>query len=336
MTSVPETVDLRREALVAWVGEWLGSLDFGMAPASADASFRRYFRITLEAQSWVAMDAPPQREDSRPFVAVAEWLRSAGVHAPVIHKTDLEQGFLLLEDLGTGTYLDVLTDANADALFSDAFDALIDWQSVSQPGVFPDYDAAILRRELDLFVDWYLERHLGVQLSEQEQSEVNGLFERIIEAVLAQPRVFVHRDFMPRNLIPADPNPGVVDFQDALYGPITYDVISLFKDAFISWPETRIRHWLSEYGRRARAAGLPVPADEETLYRDCDWMGLQRHLKVIGIFARICHRDGKPQYLSDVPRFINYVLTVVDRYPELAPLRTLFERHVLPEASCAP
>lgn len=334
MAVSPDAADERREALAAWLGEQLGTPDFGMAPASADASFRRYFRITRGDRTWVAMDAPPAREDSRPFVTVAALLREAGVHAPAVHATDLERGFLLLEDLGTRTYLEVLDAANADALFSDALDALIAWQSASRPGVLPDYDAAAFRRELDLFADWYLGQHLGVTLEADERRDLDTVFERIIEAALAQPRVFVHRDFMPRNLVPSEPNPGVVDFQDALYGPITYDSISLFKDAFVSWPEDRVADWLAEYGRRARSAGLPVPDDDAALRADCDWMGLQRHLKVIGIFARICHRDGKPHYLDDVPRFIEYVRPVLDRYAELAPLAALFRRYVIPEAAC--
>lgn len=334
MVLTPEASACRREQLVAWVGACLETADFGMAPASTDASFRRYFRITQGGRTWVAMDAPPAQEDSAPFVAVADLLRAAGVHAPVIHAADLARGFLLLEDLGTGTYLDVLDDGNADGLFSDALDALIAWQSASKPNVLPEYDADVLRRELELFPDWYLSRHLGVTLDADERRALDSVFERLIEAALGQPRVFVHRDFMPRNLVPASPNPGVVDFQDALYGPITYDLICLFKDAFISWPEARVHAWIADYGRRARAAGLPVPADDARLHTDCDWMGLQRHLKVLGIFARICHRDGKPHYLADAPRFIDYILPVLDRYPELAPLRTLFDRHVL-EAPCA-
>lgn len=335
MAAMTGIADERSNRLKAWIGAWLGSLDFGMAPASSDASFRRYFRITHERKTWVAMDAPPTQEDSRPFVAVAELLRAAGVHAPVIHAVDLSQGFMLLEDLGGDTYLQVLTSDNADALFSDALDTLIAWQVASRPGVLPAYDAAVLHRELELFPEWYLARHLGVALTANERSQLESAFQTIIRTVLAQPRVYVHRDFMPRNLIPASPNPGVVDFQDALYGPITYDLISLFKDAFISWPEARVHEWLAEYARRARLAGLPVPANDTDLSADCDWMGLQRHLKVLGIFARIRYRDGKPQYLTDAPRFVGYIHPVLQRWPELAPLRLLFERHVLPEASCA-
>lgn len=334
MTVQAGAADSRRDKLVEWAGDWLGRHDFEMEPASADASFRRYFRITCGAQSWVAMDAPPTQEDSRPFIAVAELLRAAGVHAPTIHAADLTQGYLLLEDLGTGTYLDVLAEDNADALFSDALDALIAWQVASVPGVLPEYDRSVLWRELALFPEWYLARHRNVRLNAEEQRGLEVVFERIIDTVLAQPRVFVHRDFMPRNLVPSSPNPGVVDFQDALFGPITYDVISLLKDAFISWPEERVAGWLAEYARRARAAGLPVPTTDAQLRADCDWMGLQRHLKVMGIFARIHHRDGKPQYLADVPRFIDYILPVLERWAELKPLRLLFERHVLPETSC--
>lgn len=335
MAGQPDPADARRQALAAWLAAQFDGVEFTMAPGSADASFRRYFRVGCGGNTWMAMDAPPAQEDSRPFVRVAALLREAGVHAPSIEAMDLERGFLLLEDLGDQTYLDVLDDTNADRLFSHALDALVAWQSASRPGVLPAYDADTLRRELALFPDWYLERHLGVRLGAAERRDLGTGFERIVEFALAQPRVYVHRDFMPRNLVPSRPDPGVVDFQDARHGPITYDPISLFKDAFVSWPEARVAGWLAEYGRRARAAGLPVPRDDAALHADCDWMGLQRHLKVIGIFARICHRDGKPQYLADVPRFAAYVRPVLERYPELAPLRGVIERYLAPEAVCA-
>ncbi len=272
------------------------------------------------------MDAPPPREDCRPFVRIAKLLADAGVHAPTVLSQDLEQGFLLLTDLGTTTYLQALNDDNADALFGDALDTLVRWQLATREGVLPPYDEALLRRELELFPDWYVVRHLGHALSDAERQSLDAIFDRIIASNLAQPNVFVHRDFMPRNLMHTKPNPGVLDFQDAVLGPISYDVACLFKDAFISWPEERVLDWTIRYWERARRARLPVPSHFGDFFRDVEWMGLQRHLKVLGIFARIRHRDGKSGYVEDTPRFIAYVRPVVERYRELQPLARLIDR----------
>ncbi|MFH1605405.1 MAG: phosphotransferase, partial [Pseudomonadota bacterium] len=269
-------------------------------PASADASFRRYFRVSLveRGESRIVMDAPPQKEDCRPFIQVADLLRRAGLNAPVLLAQDLEQGFLLLTDLGNTTYLTALMqdDACADELYRDAIDALITWQLASRPGVLPPYDAALLRRELDLFPDWYLARHLGHGLTPSQREVLARMFALILASNLAQPSVYVHRDYMPRNLMLAEPNPGILDFQDAVYGPVSYDVASLVRDAFISWDEERALDWVRRYWEKARRAGLPVNTDFGDFYRDLEWMGLQRHLKVLGIFARIHYRDGKPGY----------------------------------------
>ncbi len=305
------------------------------APASADASFRRYFRIRAGAQSWIVMDAPPQQEDCRPFVHVAALMRQAGVHVPEILAQDLQQGFLLLSDLGTRTLLDAIDADNADAQFGAAIDALIVWQRASRPQVLPPYDEALLRRELELFPDWYLGRHLGVTLDPAGREALEGVFRLLVDNALAQPQVYVHRDYMPRNLMLSDPNPGVLDFQDAVYGPIAYDPISLFKDAFLSWPLSRVEWGLRTYHARAEAAGLAVPPWPQ-FRRDCDWIGLQRHLKILGIFARLTLRDGKPKYLADTPRFVRYVMEVLPQYVELQALAQLFERHVLPRAGAAP
>lgn len=322
--------DPRRQALAEWAAASLQVPAAHLVPASVDASFRRYFRVRAGTGrgSWIAMDAPPRQEDSRPFVRVAELMREAGLHVPRIHDCDLDRGFLLLEDLGSRSYLDVLDDANADALFADAIAALVDWQAASRPGVLPEYDATLLRRELDLFPEWFLGRHLGITLDAAERAALEGVFEDIVARALAQPRVFVHRDYMPRNLMVSDPNPGVIDFQDAVYGPIAYDVLSLFKDAFVSWPAERFEAWTHAYWSRAAAHGLPVPAEYAEFAQMLDWIGVQRHLKVLGIFARIRYRDGKPHYLEDAPRFVGYVLEAVARQPALAPLARLFERHV--------
>ncbi|MDR3415956.1 MAG: phosphotransferase [Nevskia sp.] len=310
----------------------LGRAEF--APASADASFRRYFRLCAEGRSWIVMDAPPAHEDCRPFVHVAGLMRAAGVHVPDVLAQDLEAGFLLLSDLGTQTFLEVIGESNAKDLFGAAIDALVAWQGASRPGMLPEYDEALLRRELKLFPDWYLGRHLGVSLVAAEHEALESVFRRLVESALEQPRVYVHRDYMPRNLMLSQPNPGVLDFQDAVFGPIAYDPICLFKDAFLSWPAPLVAWGLRRYHERAGRAGLPVP-EWERFRSDCDWIGLQRHLKVLGIFARLTHRDGKPKYVADTPRFVRYVMDVAPRYPKLAPLGTLFERHVLPRLDAA-
>jgi N-acetylmuramate 1-kinase len=312
----------------------LGTRDYAFAPASEDASFRRYFRVTLaepravtgDAHTAIVMDAPPPRENCVPFVRIAQMLVDAGVHAPRVLAQDLTRGFLLLTDLGTTTYLAALDAGNAHELFADALDTLVRWQLATHEGALPPYDEALLRRELELFPEWYVGRHLGRALSADERQTLTLMFDRIIAANLAQSRVFVHRDFMPRNLMRTTPNPGVLDFQDAVIGPISYDVACLFKDAFISWPEERVLDWTIRYWERARHAHLPVPSDFSDFFRDVEWMGLQRHLKVLGIFARIRYRDGKSGYVEDTPRFVDYVRPVVHRYRELAPLANLFDR----------
>jgi aminoglycoside/choline kinase family phosphotransferase len=318
---------LDRYALVQdWLTRQLRGRTFSLAPASADASFRRYFRVALSDATFIVMDAPPEQEDCRPFVQVAGLMAAAGLNVPAVLAQDLDRGFLLLSDLGSTTYLAALNNDNADGLFLDATDALIRWQLASREGVLPAYDEALLRRELDLFPDWYLRRHLGVEPDARKRQSLEMVFQLILANNLAQPRTYVHRDYMPRNLMLAEPNPGVLDFQDAVYGPITYDVASLFKDAFISWDEQRVLDWTIRYWERARKAGLPVKDDFGEFYRDCEWMGLQRHLKVLGIFARICHRDGKPAYVKDTPRFLGYVRAVCERYASLSPLLHLLDQ----------
>lgn len=316
----------RYALLEDWIRKQIPGEPFTLSPASADASFRRYFRVSLPDRSLIAMDAPPEHEDCRPFVRVAALMAAAGLHVPEVRSQDLERGFLLLSDLGSTTYLSALSDETADNLFRDAIDALIRWQLASRPGVLPPYDEALLRRELDLFPHWYIDRHLGIRLDADQKAALDAVFGLVMTGNLAQPQVYVHRDYMPRNLMVADPNPGVLDFQDAVYGPISYDLASLFKDAFISWPEDRILDWTARYWEKARRSGLPVGADFGEFYRDFEWMGLQRHLKVLGIFARICHRDGKPAYVRDTPRFLGYVRAVAARYGALTPLLKLLDQ----------
>jgi N-acetylmuramate 1-kinase len=320
-------VDVRLDALERWLAAQLPGSAFTLAPASEDASFRRYFRASLaDGRSFIAMDAPPDKEDCRPFVHVARLLREAKVNAPEIHAQDLAQGFLLLSDLGKTTYLAALDEHNADALFRDAIDALVRWQLATRAGELPAYDAALLRREMALFPEWYLGRHLGLSLSAAQQAALEDAFRRLAASALAQPAVYVHRDYMPRNLMLCEPNPGVLDFQDAVIGPISYDIASLLRDAFISWEEARVIDWCARYWDAAKRARLPVDADFAEFYRGFEWMGLQRHLKVLGIFARLTYRDGKAKFLADTPRFLDYARAVAGRYAALAPLARLLDQ----------
>jgi len=325
--------DVRLQHLKVWLDEQLPALflaqGWGAVPpatltsASSDASFRRYFRWEGEGRSFIVMDAPPPQENCKPFVEIAHLLNKSGINVPKIYAEDLTQGFLLLNDLGRKTYLDVINAENADALFADAFDALLAYQQLPMDAPLPSYDVALLRRELELFPEWYVRRHLGVELDQAQLAMWQRVSDLLIESALAQPKVLVHRDYMPRNLMHSEPNPGVLDFQDAVYGPVTYDVTCLFKDAFLSWPEERVRGWLLTYWQAAGKLGIPVQSEFEAFLQASDLMGVQRHLKVIGIFARICHRDGKPRYLADVPRFFAYIEAVLARRPELAELGEL-------------
>ncbi len=326
MSHAAADLDDRARTAREWALSQLNLNDGGFAPASADASFRRYFRIEANGQSWVVMDAPPDREDLVPFIQIAGLLHDAGLHAPRVLAEDRQRGYLLLTDLGRQTFLHAFDQHDPDVLMTDAIGALVRWQLASRPGVLPPYDTALLQRELDLFPDWYVARHLQRDLDAQQREILQGINRLLIDSALAQPAVYVHRDYMPRNLMLSQPNPGILDFQDAVYGPISYDVVSLFRDAFLSWPAERVDGWMRQYHVQARAAGLPVGDDVDVFLRACDWMGLQRHLKIIGIFARINYRDGKPHYLTDVPRFIRYVREVAVRYPELAPLLKLFDQ----------
>ncbi len=361
LTTVPVWSDLQRAAgFTAWLTPLAsahGLLVETLRNASADASFRRYFRIDSAQSSYIIMDAPPELEDCRPFVKVAELMQQAGLLVPQVLAWDQARGFLLLSDLGAQTMMQVIQRDSAVTnlgLYLKAIDALIAWQSASTPGVLPPYDEALLRRELELFPDWYLARHRGVVVEGELNRTLDNSFRQIIEHNLAWPSVYVHRDFMPRNLIAptlgtgvsslppegavspwggpaakpvvAESRLGVLDFQDAVYGPITYDIASLMRDAFLSWDEDFCLDITIRYWEKAREAGLPVGDDFGEFYRGVEWMGLQRHLKVAGIFARLTLRDGKPQYLADTPRFINYIRATCERYRELKPLLRLVEK----------
>ena len=322
--------DARGEARLAWARAATGNPSLALERASADAGFRSYWRTCSDGPSLVLMDSPPALEDVRPWLRMHGLLERGGVRVPRVLARDPSAGFLLLEDLGRRTGLQAVDAGNADAMFDAAFDQLLRLQAITPPPDLPAYDEALLARELRLFDEWYLGRHLGLQLDCEALEALDLVYRRLIDAALAQPRVLVHRDYMLRNLMPlGDGAVAVLDFQDAVNGPIAYDPMSLFKDAFISWPQPRIDEWLARYHDRARAAGLPVP-ELARFRRDVDWIGVQRHLKVIGIFARLHHRDGKPRYLADVPRFLGYLEDVLPQYPELAPLASLLARLVRP------
>jgi len=298
----------------------------GLDVASADASFRRYYRARTATASYIVMDAPPAHEDCQPFIHIARLFRTAGANTPEILAENLDEGFLLLTDFGNTTYLSVLNDQTADRLYGDANAQLVKIQIASRPGVLPDYDEALLRREIMLFPDWYLTRHLKLELSAAQRQVMDQTFAAILANNLAQPRVYVHRDWHSRNLMVTEAdNPGVLDFQDAVYGPITYDLASIYKDAYIRWDEDRVLDWLVRYWQVARQAGLPVVADFGDFYRDFEWMGIQRHIKVLGIFARLYHRDGKSGYLKDMPLVMDYLRRACERYNALRPFMRLLD-----------
>jgi N-acetylmuramate 1-kinase len=316
----------RFERLTTWIRTVLPAPLSDLSPASADASFRRYFRARTASASFIVMDAPPSHEDCAPFIQVARLFRAAGANTPEILAENLAEGFLLLTDFGDTTYLSALTDASADSLYRDANSALIRIQSGSRAGELPPYDAELLMREMRLFPDWYLDRHLNIQLDAEQRNVLEQTFQRILTNNLAQAQVYVHRDWHSRNLMLTEAdNPGVLDFQDAVYGPITYDLVSIYKDAYIRWDEERVLDWLVRYWEAARKAGLPVQADFGEFYRDFEWMGVQRHIKVLGIFARLCHRDGKTGYLKDMPLVMDYLRRACNRYNGLGDFLRLLD-----------
>ena len=317
--------------------QWLGTIDTpklaitSLRPASADASFRRYFRVDTEntetGGSLIVMDAPPPQEDVKPFIHVADLFAATGVTVPRILAQDIGQGFLLLSDLGATTYLNQLNNDTAHKLYIDAIDALVLLQTQSKPEALPPYDRALLQRELQLFPDWYIGRHLKLTLNDEQNTSLNAVFDVLLANNLSQPQVYVHRDYHSRNLmvLPVG-NPGILDFQDAVFGPITYDLVSLLRDAYIQWDEAMVLDWMIRYWERAKRAGLPVNPDIDSFYRDFEFMGLQRHLKVLGIFSRLAYRDGKDAYLRDIPLVMEYVMKTARRYRELIPLVRLLEK----------
>ncbi|MCW8891440.1 MAG: phosphotransferase [Sedimenticola sp.] len=325
---MPKRVELLRE----WLTNALGMEAVKIEKASDDASFRRYFRVTAAGESArIAMDAPPDKEDCRPFVALLEQFGALGLHVPALFAQDLDQGFLLLEDLGSTHYLDVLAGDTADRLYGDALAALAVIQSIGPRQGLPEYDAEMLHREMMLFSDWLVNHHLGLDLDEAEQAMLKASFESLSASALEQPQVCVHRDFHSRNLLVcSSPTPGIIDFQDAVLGPVTYDLVSLLKDCYIDWPEARVKDWVMGYFQLAVQSGILKSGDEGLFLRWFDLMGVQRHLKASGIFARLNHRDGKPGYLGDIPRTLNYIVEVARHYPEMAGLGAFIKQRVLP------
>jgi N-acetylmuramate 1-kinase len=331
MSTLHSVPDPRLALLLNWLApfqlRYHLNLD-SIAPASNDASFRRYFRVNAQGGSFIVMDAPPPQEDVGPFVSICALFAKSGASLPTVFEADHAQGFLLLADFGGTTYLDVLSSDTSQVLYAEALDALIKIQGLSQPGVLPPYDEALLRRELELFPEWYLGHHKKVSLEPVERDKLSQTFDRLIQNNLGQAKVFVHRDFHSRNLmlLSGAANPGILDFQDAVCGPITYDLVSLLRDAYIAWDEQMVIDGCARYWERARNARLPVPSDFSEFYRDFEWMGLQRHLKVLGIFARLNYRDGKARYLQDIPLVLDYVIKTASRYNDFRALLRLLER----------
>jgi len=332
-TSPSPASDARLDQLTTWLST-LGLVQVETRrPASADASFRRYFRLDVVpalraklGETLIAMDAPPERENVPAFIHVQGLLLAAGVSVPAIVAEDVPNGFLLLSDLGTTTYLQRLTVDNAPFMYSDAVDALIQFQLASEPGKLPEYDRAFVERELKLFPEWFIGKHLGITMTDAQQAQLDGVFEAIIANVLAQQQVFMHRDFHSRNLMFLEQhNPGVLDFQDAVFGPVTYDLASLLRDAYIQWDEEIVLDWVVRYWQRAKQVGLPVNPDIDAFYRDFEFMALQRHLKILGIFCRLNYRDGKANYLGDLPTVSDYVRKTCNRYTVLKPLVRLLD-----------
>ena len=327
--------DPRLDLLHRWLEQGLGWHDLRLAPASADASFRRYFRVDSgDHGTVIAMDAPPGKEDVEPYLKVASMLAEIGVNAPRVLARNATDGFLLLTDLGAVTYLAELADrGRADALYEDAITALVRIQArgVRHAPALPPYDERLLRFEMSLFTDWLLGRHLALELSPAESAALATAFDTLVANALGQPQVFVHRDYHSRNLMVCHgANPGILDFQDAVHGPLTYDLVSLLRDCYVAWPQERVLRWALDFRRQTLAEGMPAGRDEAQFLRWFDLMGIQRHLKASGIFARLWHRDGKPGYLPDVPRTLGYIVDGCSRHDDFAALGALVAQRVLP------
>ncbi|HEC12634.1 MAG TPA: aminoglycoside phosphotransferase [Acidiferrobacteraceae bacterium] len=319
-------MDERLNQLNSWLGETLGPEQFDLHPASVDASFRRYFRVQTRNNSYIAMDAPPNQEDTGPFVRIAQQFHSIGLNVPKVLEQESTLGFLLLSDLGQRLYLDHLDADTVERLYGDALGALVVLQAGTDQdkASLPPYGHTLLNQEMELFRDWYLGHHLDRPLEPGEAAALDQVFEHLAQSALDQPQVWVHRDFHSRNLMLTNRNnPGILDFQDAVYGPVTYDLVSLLRDCYICWPRQQVEEWVQGYFDLGIQSGLPVGESEDQFLKWFDYMGVQRHLKAIGIFARLNHRDGKPGYLDDIPRVMGYIKEVSARYTPLQPLHNL-------------
>ncbi len=324
----------RLEKLKHWLESELDFSEYTLSPASADASFRRYFRVARDGESFIVMDAPPDREDSRPFIRIAKMFFDIGINVPEVIDENLEQGFLLLSDLGSSLYLDALNDASVERLYGDALSALATIQAgIPDDGALPAYDRTLLLNEMALFREWLVGKHLGVELVSAQTDMLDAVFRLLADNALAQPQVCVHRDYHSRNLmLTGRNNPGILDFQDAVVGPVTYDLVSLLRDCYIAWPRAQVEDWALGYQQLALQSGVLREEHEDPVrfLRWFDLMGVQRHLKAAGIFARLNHRDGKPGYMGDIPRTLGYVLEVAERYDELAAFGEFIDADVLP------
>jgi N-acetylmuramate 1-kinase len=331
---LPDASDSRLAELSRWVFDDLGFAGAGIEPASADASFRRYFRLSRGGDTYIVMDAPPEKEDLGPFLSVGRTLLEIGLNVPVVLAKDPKRGFLLLSDLGKRQYLDELVAEAADRLYADALGALCVMQTSENETVrdLPPYSHALLMREMELMPEWFLRRHLGLQVSAAERGMLDRLFETLAQSALAQPAVFVHRDYHSRNLlVTTDDNPGILDFQDAVWGPVTYDLVSLLKDCYIAWPAPQVRAWTLQYREQLLSKGFPLGTSESEFIRGFDLVGLQRHIKVLGIFARLYYRDGKSQYLKDLPRVLRYTRDAAADYAETAEFADFIAKRIDPE-----
>lgn len=321
----------RLELLKQWLSNTLNQHDLLLEPASSDASFRQYFRVTSRNKSYIVMDAPPPQEDVGPFIKITQLFQQADINVPQLYAEDVENGFLLLGDLGAQDYLSALNGESAERLYGDAISALLTLQArCSNDERLPAYDRAMLQKEMMLFSEWYLGRHLGLELTHSEETVLQQGFSFLETNALVQPQVCVHRDYHSRNLmVCAENNPGVLDYQDAVVGPISYDLVSLLKDCYIDWPEAQRHHWVNQYYQKASSAGL-LECDESQFIEWFDLMGMQRHLKAVGIFARLNYRDGKSSYLNDIPRTLNYLLEMAEKYPQFSDIAKFFKPQVTP------
>ena len=322
----------RHSLLQHWLTDVFGTSVFNLRPASEDASFRTYHRLFLKNKTFIVMDAPPEHEDCKSFIKITKKLHACNVNAPVIHNVNIEQGFLLLSDLGDNLYLDTLNDGSIYDLYSDAISSLVGIQNLANVGGLNDYDAILLRDETNLFTEWLVEKHLQIELNENQKKDLDKLFSLLISNAEQQPKVFVHRDFHSRNLmVTKENNPGIIDYQDAVYGPISYDLVSLLKDCYVKWPQEEINKWIDFYLNKRTEEKSKIKINRDEFIKWFDLMGVHRHLKASGIFARLSHRDGKHNFLKDIPRTLSYILDLKETHKELLPICIMIEEMVLPK-----